>query len=536
MLANIIFAVIGTVMISSFAVLPALAEIAETRGLRPEVVYGNAKHYVTLTFYLGQNDTARLSDILDILQASNVSKAVFFLHPNFASSNPALANGLLQRGYMVLPWVNAAQYGNNYSPSTFNGILLSDRSILTRVDKMADVMAFYNVALHSGNASVVAFTPSAPPRFNATSALLEQILDDRSRTLTFVDDGSKAPLASMGIASSNTTAAVTPVGTNTTSSIEVSEGIWDMQSLQARYPDEIRQIETSLGMGYLVNTTIIVGQKAQLNITNEKIFISSPPSDKDRRIEVTGRASISNSLISSWDTVANAPDANSYHQRPFIFVDGGQINIINSTITHMGFPLAGFSTERSARAAIMFQDSNNFTITNSTIAFDFDGIYARNSSNFKITGNDIFANTRSGIDIRTGSHNFTISTNHVHDNGYEGIICTECMGVTIAGNTVEHNEEAGIKLASYTNFTTVNDNTARYNEKFGIYLKAASTLNRIVNNTITESEQGITLTDSSNNNTISGNVVTSSDIGAVMDPTSKANQLSNNRLNETASG
>jgi parallel beta-helix repeat protein len=315
----------------------------------------------------------------------------------------------------------------------------------------------------------------------------------------------------------------------------LSSGIWNMQSLEARHPNEIRRIQTSLGAGYLVNTTIIIGKNAQLNIANEKIFIASPPpGDKDRRIEVTGRASISNSLISSWDAAANAPDSNPYHQRPFIFVDGGQADIRNSTIAYMGFPLAGFSVERSARAAIMFLDSSNFAITNSTIAYDFDGIYAKNSSNFQITGNDIFANTRSGIDIRAGSHNFTMSANHVHDNGYEGIVCTECRGVTIAGNTAEHNAELGIKLTLHTNSTTVDNNIARYNEKFGIYLKDGSTLNRVTNNTIAESRQGITLAGSSNNNTISGNVVTRSDVAVVMDPTSRSNQLNNNRLNATA--
>ncbi|HXV45864.1 MAG TPA: right-handed parallel beta-helix repeat-containing protein [Nitrososphaera sp.] len=86
---------------------------------------------------------------------------------------------------------------------------------------------------------------------------------------------------------------------------------------------------------------------------------------------------------------------------------------------HIGFPLAGLSEERSARAAIMFHDSS-FTIANSTIAFNFDSIYARNSTNFQITGNEVYGNTRSGIDIRAGSHDLAMNSNHVHDNGYEG--------------------------------------------------------------------------------------------------------------------
>jgi hypothetical protein len=65
----------------------------------------------------------------------------------------------------------------------------------------------------------------------------------------------------------------------------------------------------------------------------------------------------------------------------------GHLDIRNSTISYMGFPLGGFSEVGSTRAAIMFHDSSNFAIANSTIAFNFDEIYARNSSNFQITAN-----------------------------------------------------------------------------------------------------------------------------------------------------
>jgi hypothetical protein len=149
--------IIGSMM------LPVTAQLAETRGQRLEVVYGEAKHYVTLTFHVSQNDAARLQEILDVLQSGNVSKAVFFLQPGFAENNPSLATNVKQRGYTVLPWNNTAQYDKNYVPTAFGGILLSDRDVLGRTSKMADVMAFYNLALYSGNASTVAFTPSALP-------------------------------------------------------------------------------------------------------------------------------------------------------------------------------------------------------------------------------------------------------------------------------------------------------------------------------------------------------------------------------------
>jgi hypothetical protein len=56
----------------------------------------------------------------------------------------------------------------------------------------------------------------------------------------------------------------------------------------------------------------------------------------------------------------------------------GHLDIRNSTVSYMGFPLGGFSEVGSTRAAIMFHDSSNFAIANSTIAFNFDEIYARN--------------------------------------------------------------------------------------------------------------------------------------------------------------
>lgn len=138
--------------------------------------------------------------------------------------------------------------------------MLSDRSTLTKVNKTADVIAFYNLALHSSNPSIIAFTPSEPPQFSYSSAILEEILKDGGRTLVFTAQAcSGAPQAvSMAINNNNNaTAATTPVGADTTSSIAISGGTWNMRSLQTRYRQEIRSIQTGLGTSYLVDTIII---------------------------------------------------------------------------------------------------------------------------------------------------------------------------------------------------------------------------------------------------------------------------------------
>lgn len=526
---NFAFAIIvGAALIVSF--LPVEAQVVEPSGLRPDVVYGGEKHYVTLTFYIGQNDAARLQDILDILQEGNVSRAVFFIQPSFAESNATLANTVRQNGYTVLPWSNAGQYDTSYPPTEFAGILLSDRDVLGRTVKMADVMAFYNLALHSSNSSIVAFTPSAA-HFNSSTTLLEELLENGGRTLVFTNDGSTVsqPMPMLVGRAENLT--TTSIGANTTYRIVVDNGEWNMRDLQQRYPSDISIIPTDFGPSYLIDTTLVVGENAHLDISGENVLIASPTQDGDRRLEIAGSASIVNSLVSSWDTTYNMQDTNPYHQRPFILVDNGQIEIRNSTISHLGFPLAGLSEERSARAAIMFYESGNFTIANSTIAFNFDGIYARNSSNFQITDNEIYGNTRSGIDIRSGSNSFVISGNHIHDNGYEGVICTECTGrVLIESNNIEHNAETGIKLFSHTNSTNVSGNDLSYNEKFGIYLRNNSTGNTVSNNTVTGSGEGIMLTGSSIDNTITGNILEGNDVAIESDETSQSNVFGNNRI------
>ena len=169
--------------------------------------------------------------------------------------------------YSVLPWIDASRYDSNYAPTSFGDILLSDRSMLTKVNKTADVIAFYNLALHSSNSSIIAFTPSEPPQFSYSSAILEEILKDGGRTLVFTAQAcSGAPQAvSMAINNNNNnaTAATTPVGADTTSSIAISGGTWNMRSLQTRYPQEIRPIQTGLGTSYLVDTIIIIEEASQ---------------------------------------------------------------------------------------------------------------------------------------------------------------------------------------------------------------------------------------------------------------------------------
>jgi parallel beta-helix repeat protein len=397
---------------------------------------------------------------------------------------------------------------------------------------MADVSAFYNLALHSANSSIIAFTPAVTPGLNhtATIDLLEGILGNQGRTLVFTSEPS---LRSVSLPISepitNTTRTSESIGSNTSSSIVLDAGIWDMSRLQTRYPADITVVSTQDGPAYLVDTTIIVEEGAQVTIAGANILMVSPADDRDRRIEVQGNLSITNSRISSWDQARSSPDSNPYHQRPFIFIDEGRLTIDNSSISHMGFQLSGFGADRSARAAIIIHESDGFSVTNSSLSFNYDALFARNSSEAIISGTEVYANTRTGISLRSGSSSVNIVGNHVHDNGYEGIECIECVRSVISQNVAEHNKEAGIKLIA-SNFSAILENDVRYNEKSGIYLRDKSTENSIRANTITDNREGIRLAGNSSNNLIFENSLLQNHEAIDIDDTSRPNQQRNNRI------
>jgi parallel beta-helix repeat protein len=469
--------------------------------------------------------------MIGILDENNVTSAVFFLDPAIAGNSSVVESARLL-GYDVRGWSEKDTFDSRYPPTEFKGLTLSDRSVLGRTDKMADLAAFYSLALHSTNSSVVAFTPAVPPRINHSQSaeLLEEILSDAGRTLVYTSEPAEQPASvPMSEPIANATGAAGAVGANTTSSIVLDAGSWNMTRLHTRYPADVAVVPGHDGPAYLVDTSIIVGEDAQVNIEDSIVRLVSPEDDTDRRIEVQGNLTISNSGVSSWDSARNLPDDNPYHQRPFIFVENGRLTIDNSTISHLGFLLSGLGDDGRARAAIVIHESDGFSVTNSTLSYNLDALYARNSSDSTIAGNEIFANTRTGIDVRSGSSGLNIVGNSVHDNGYEGIVCVECTKSFVFRNLVEHNKEAGIKMIS-TNLTGIRENEVTFNEKFGIFLRDNSTQNALQANVITDSREGLRLAGNSSNNFLFENSLVRNDEAIDIDPSSQPNQQRNNRV------
>lgn len=513
------------------------------KGQRHDVLYGDWVRNVTVTFYIPEGGDRHLDHILYPLVKHNVSKAVFFVENAFAEKHPIMIETLKSLGYTVRPWTNVGEYDKSYPPSTFNNIALTDREILTQNSKIADAVTFLESGIHYWNSSIIAFTPKDPPRFEYSDALLEQLLSigqtvrfsDSSSADSSVLDSAYSKGVNMNITDQlNQTLPTTfDFTTNPKTDLIIRNGSWTLDLLHQRHPEAIAKVD--IENKFLMNRTIIIEEGAQLQIADETLLIRSDPEDAmPRRLAIIGgKAEMVNSTVTSWDSQRNVPDRNAYHPRPYIVVrDGGTMDVINSSITHLGFPLGGLSNTSNARAALEYRGTGNFTINNSTIAYNYYGFYTSEAENFTITNNKIFANDRYGLDPHTGSGHFVVDSNHIHDNGNQGFICSKyCLNVTVTNNLVEYNVE-GIGLHWLTNSSLVQDNVARHNEKYGIYIDKQGYDNLIVNNTIIGNKNGIGVLDRSYNNTLLHNIIKDNEFEPIIVDESSAVGGPSNRISE----
>jgi parallel beta-helix repeat protein len=422
-------------------------------------------------------------------------------------------------GYLVKPWSNLSAYDRNYKPTIYRNMALIQGELLSNMSKDSTAKDFLDATLQSQNSSNVAFTP----KIMSHKIILEELLKENGNSLVFVD--------------SNKTNTIPTIVQNQSNSIgsspylEIPTGMWTMETLQKKYPSVISHLSSN--DVFLVSKSIIIGKDAELKIVNSRVFLetSSGTAKTPIFVEIQGKALLRNSRVTSWDPVTRSPSPDPYHPRPYLMVtDGGKMDILNSTLTHLGYSRGGISDTRYARAAVEYYNTNNFVIANSTIAFNYYGFYSDNAFNFKIIGNNIYGQTGYGLDPHTGSRNFVVDSNHIHDNGNQGIICSiECKNVTITHNLIDHNVE-GIGLHWLTNSSVVRDNVVKYNQKYGIFIQKHSFNNVVENNTVIDNMEGIGLLEGSDRNAITHNIIANNLVAEPIhiSPDSKLNIINGN--------
>lgn len=487
-------------------------------------IHEDKLHYVTLTFYVEYGNHQHMQDLISMLHQYKVNKGVFFVEKNYMEDHSFVIDTLKHNGFVVDIWKNLEEYDKNYPPSVFYGIALSDRDVLNFTHRDYIASSLYDVALHYENSSIVAFNP----KIMTHKDILERILKHNGKSIVFTDSNITS---AKNVYNSDYGKGSSLVGdlSSKGTPIRIKDGIWSLSDLKEKYSWAISDMSSG---GYLITNPFVIESGAELNTSNDKVFLQSA-TDKNNTpayLEIRGKAKIYNSTITSWDPVIRDSDPNPYHPRPYILVlEGGKVDVLNSAITHLGYSLGGINDTRFARSALAYYDTNNFIVANSTIAYNYYGFYSANSSNFQIVNNKVFGQTRYGLDPHTWSRDFVVDSNYVHDNGNQGIICSlYCSNVTITNNIVEYNVE-GIGLHWLTNSSIIKDNIVRYNEKFGIFIQKNSYDNLIQNNTVIGNAAGIGILESSSGNTITENTISDNVVAIRMEPDSLSNTEKNNK-------
>jgi parallel beta-helix repeat protein len=466
----------------------------------PRILYDpSMPSTVTLTFYVQYGNQQNLLSLLDMLHDYNVTKAVFFMEDRYLKEHDFVAKRIEDQGYLIKTWDDLSGYkGPGYLPTVYRGVPLVENEILGQTGRDRDAMEFVRVALHHSDSSVIAFSP----KIMTHKIVLEDVLKQAGKGLVFSDQPPAPPQAADSQAPP-----IMLISDGNNSVTRVNEGKWTMALLAQQYPSAV--IYDKQESAYLVTRPIIMGNKTALEINGEKVLMlsSSERNPHPSYLEIRGQGAIVSSTVTSWDPVRARPEIDPYIPRPYIVVRGGHMDVVNSTIMHLGYSLGGLKDTRYAHAALEYYNAKDFVVANSTIAFNYYGFYSEDSSNFKILNNEIYGQTRYGLDPHTRSSNFVVDSNRVHDNGNQGIICSLwCDNVKITNNVVEYNVE-GIGLHWLTNSSMIKDNVVRFNEKYGVFIQKQSYENTVENNVIVGNKYGIGILDGSSRNTVANNVV-----------------------------
>ncbi len=184
----------------------------------------------------------------------------------------------------------------------------------------------------------------------------------------------------------------------------------------------------------------------------------------------------------------------------------------------------------------------NNTITGNNVRNNNGGIYLSRSSNNSITGNNVGDNNDDGICLSRSTNNSITGNTFVN----EGISVDDCSQHTVEGNIVNGKplvyledasdytvEDAGqVILVNCTNITVENRDLA--NTSVGVALWKTED-SKVLNNTVCNNGNGISISRSSNNS-ITGNKVNNNSIGGISLWGSSNNTITGNNVGSNSIG
>jgi len=140
-----------------------------------------------------------------------------------------------------------------------------------------------------------------------------------------------------------------------------------------------------------------------------------------------------------------------------------------------------------------------------------------------------------GIDPHTGTHDMIIRNNKVHHNNATAVVCSkDCYNILIEGNEAYNNLDTHRGIAFSVNSDhSIAQNNYVHDQDICIGVNRFSDYNEIYNNTLSDCNTAIDLTDTSNNIVYENKIVGAKD-GLVLK--SVTNKIFNNKIYNSTNG
>ena len=245
------------------------------------------------------------------------------------------------------------------------------------------------------------------------------------------------------------------------------------------------------GTTYRLNRAISIEGDIRVDITRrtvKNLQLTSTPDVLASLVFDESTVLIKGVRISSIDPSTGDPDIDSSDGRSFIRMKNGRMDIINSTISHLGNGLTENLTD-SARISTAQGEGGTYGLSyridkgrlgsqittgwveNSTFRHNHFGAYTFGASGMVWKDNRFADNEVYGLDPHDDSNNALIEGNVFEHNGKHGFIVSKrCNYNIIRGNRSVDNKLHGFMLHQDSAFNLIEDNTASGNvDNFVVY-------------------------------------------------------------------
>ena len=288
-------------------------------------------------------------------------------------------------------------------------------------------------------------------------------------------------------------------------------------------------------------------KKDSVKQSSNTIVTSKNNNDNPNGIHVLGSLIVDSVKITSWDPKKNdvvkfnlgkrpgeegtKSEYDTVEPRPFIRVSNkatGTTNITNSELGYLGYSCSKCS-------GLSYYGGIGSVISGNEIHHLLKGFYSNNMGYMIIENNSFHDNYLYGIDPHTGTHDMIIRNNKAYHNNATAIVCAkDCYNILIEGNEVYDNLDGhrGIAFSINSDYSVAQNNYV-HDQDICIGLNRLADYNKVHNNTLSNCNIGIDLTDTANNIVSDNKIIEAQEALKVQDVT---NKIFNNKIYNSSNG